>query len=205
MASRQNLTNRVNAFKPTGKRGVLGKVYGALQKEFKQRRVNQPTARSQRDVEAQHETLAGERRETGGFQGGRGVRWDPEAGEYSNRVPGSLGGPPRQPGRQPEIAPDFRDHMRRAEEQRRRMTPPPAPTQPPIQTGPGYEQRDEPVFDHSALETPEQVPGQSTPLPEPSTASNVSNRLARNRVTARQPTEDIPPDSPRSRGMRRRR
>ncbi len=189
MASRQNLNNRTDAFKPTGKRGILGKVYGALGKEFKQRRA-QPTV-----TEQQPETLAG----------GRGIRYDPEAGEYSNKVPGALGGPPA--AQQVQIAPDFRDNLRRSQEQQRRTAAPPAPTQPPIPQGPGYEQRDEPVFDQSAIATEEQIPGQSTPLPPPTTHSNISNRLARNRVTANQPTEDIPPDSPspRSRGMGRRR
>lgn len=182
MASRQNLNNRSNAFKPTGKRGILGKVYGALGKEFKQRRA-QPTV-----TEQQPEELTGQRRETGGFRGITMGERDPTGGG-------------------PRIAPDFRDNLRRSQEQQRRTAAPPAPTQPPIQTTPGYEQRDEPVFDQSALATEEQIPGQSTPLPPPSTHSNISNRLARNRVTANQPTEDIPPDSPspRSRGMGRRR
>lgn len=193
MASRQNLNNRTDAFKGAGKRGILGKVYGALGKQFKQRNQGQATAKAQRQVEKQRDILAGDERpiqsrDSGGFRG---------QGAFIGERDPTRGGP--------RIAPDFRDHMRQAEDRRQRMTPPPAPTQPPIQTGPGYEQRDEPVFDHSALETPEQVPGQSTPLPEPSTASNVSNRLARNRVTANQPTEEIGPDSPRSRGMRRRR
>ena len=63
MASRQNLNNRTNAFKPTGKRGILGKVYGALGKEFKNRRA-QPTV-----TEQQPEVVAGESRERGGFRG----------------------------------------------------------------------------------------------------------------------------------------
>jgi hypothetical protein len=184
MASRQNLNNRSNAFKGAG--GALSKVYGAAQKQIKKRRA-QPTISEQPAGE-----LSGERRETGGFRdmGSAGVA-------IGERDPTGAG--------QVQIAPDFREHMQRAEEQRRRTTAPPAPTQPPIQQGPGYEQRDEPVFDQSAIATEEQIPGQSTPLPPPSTATNVSNRLARNRVTARQPTEEIPPDSPRSRGMRGRR
>ncbi len=186
MASRQNLNNRTDAFKATGKRGILGKVYGALGKEFKQRRA-QPTV-----TEQQPETLAGERRETGGFRGMGG-----QGAFMGERDPTRSG---------PQIAPDFRENLRQAEDQRRRTTAPPAPTQPPVPVSPGYEQRDEPVFDHQAIATEEQIPGQSTPLPPPTTHSNISNRLARNRVTANQPTEAIPPDTPvQSRGLRRRR
>lgn len=185
MAGRQNLTNRSNAFKAIGRSGVLSKVYGAARKKFGQRNENQPTAKAQQQAQAQIDILGNEggmrQREAGGFR------------DMASNLSGQV-----------QVAPDFRENMQRAEEQRQRTTAPPAPTQPPIQQGPGYEQRDEPVFDQSAIATEEQIPGQSTPLPPPPTATNVSNRLARNRVTARQPNEDIPPDAPvRSRGLRR--
>lgn len=187
MASRQNLNNRSNAFKAIGGSGVLSKVYGAAQKQLKKRR-DQPT------ISEQPGDLAGERP----IQSGGGGLFGAMAEKLGRS--GTL-----QRVDQSRLQPDFRKAMQQAQDRQQRLTPPPAPTQPPIQTGPGYEQRDEPVFDQSAIATEEQIPGQSTPLPPPSTASNVTNRLARNRVTARQPTEDIPPDSPRSRGMRRRR
>ena len=194
MASRQNLMNRSNAFKGAG--GALSKVYGAAQRQFKKRRAQPPV------TEQPASDLSGESREVGGFRGMGG-----QGAFMGERSPGVAIGE-RDPTRvgQVQIAPDFREHMQRAEEQRQRTTAPPAPTQPPISTSPGYEQRDEPVFDQSAIATEEQIPGQSTPLPPASTATNVSNRLARNRITSRQPTDAIPPDTPvQSRGLRRRR
>jgi hypothetical protein len=200
MASRQNLNNRTDAFKPTGKRGILGKVYGALGKEFKQSTAHSGRSSSS-DVRSRPSRSNSPRPSLGGEAFATILKLASTATKClvrsaglrllsksrSHRTSGTTCDGLRSSSGERQL-----HRHRRSRRSHRDLGTSNATSQ---------------YSTSSAIATEEQIPGQSTPLPPPTTHSNISNRLARNRVTANQPTEDIPPDSPspRSRGMGRRR